>query len=102
MKTVDIEYFQKELKILSESLENRSPAGVARYLTVLAKVAEPAIPEAKPDPQPNLRECWVKFEEGGNPIDSYRGDVFEGDLYHNKAGEWVRVREVTPNPKDGQ
>jgi hypothetical protein len=38
---VDIDYFKKELAALSQSLENRTPEELQRYLIRLANVARP-------------------------------------------------------------
>jgi hypothetical protein len=38
---VDIDYFKKELAALSQSLENRTPEELQRYLMKLADVAKP-------------------------------------------------------------
>jgi hypothetical protein len=47
---VDVPYFKKELKSLSDSLDNRTPDELFRYLTCLAKVAKPTTKHNRKQP----------------------------------------------------
>ena len=44
---LDAEYFRKELQHLIDSLDNRTPEELYRYLCCLAKVVEPNDSEAE-------------------------------------------------------
>ncbi len=59
-----------------------------------------AIPEAKPDPRPKLRECWVLFgDEDEFDSKSYPVDVAEAHAGDQAEG-YTLMREVTPNPNE--
>lgn len=53
---VDVNYFKKELKHLSDSLDNRTPEELHRYLMVLANTARPLSDDAVLGEVPNITD----------------------------------------------